>query len=104
VVSPTAPAITSKADLAQMLAWQRGQAIFDNTRLAAALYEMNRYSTSKLVIAGDGIADLRISGVFSFGDSNAFAQAVSRLLPVKTSGRDHGQVIFTPDTNRSITE
>ncbi|MGN6828586.1 FecR family protein [Paucibacter sp. M5-1] len=62
----------------QVLAWKRGEAVFDNASLPEALDEMNRYSAMPIV--GDpSLAALRISGLFKTGDSAGFAQAVAKL-------------------------
>ena len=102
VAAASLPPVITRADLAQLLAWQRGQAIFDNTRLATALYEMNRYSSRKLAITDAAIADLRISGVYNFGDNNAFAGAVAKLLPVTADfDRGHDRIDLVANKNRA---
>ncbi len=66
--------------LDQILAWKHGEAIFYNSSLNDAVFEMNRYSSTPIVLASDvGLADLRVSGVFKTGDSANFARAVSSL-------------------------
>jgi transmembrane sensor len=77
-----------KPDLSRLLAWQLGQAIFDNDSLANAIHEMNRYSTTKLEIADPVIADLRVSGVYRVGDNVLFARSISMLLPVAVRQED----------------
>ena len=62
----------------QVLAWKRGEAVFDNASLPQALAEMNRYSATPIV-ADPSLAALRISGLFKTGDSAGFAQAVATL-------------------------
>ncbi|MCX2865715.1 FecR domain-containing protein [Paucibacter sp. PLA-PC-4] len=62
----------------QVLAWKRGEAVFDNTSLPQALDEMNRYSATP-IMADPSLAPLRISGLFKTGDSAGFAQAVAKL-------------------------
>ncbi|MCX2865660.1 FecR domain-containing protein [Paucibacter sp. PLA-PC-4] len=62
----------------QVLAWKRGEAVFDNATLPQALAEMNRYSTTP-IMADPSLAVLRISGLFKTGDSASFAQAVATL-------------------------
>jgi transmembrane sensor len=71
-----------KPNLAPLIAWQMGQAIFDSETLADAAAEMNRYSTVRLVVEDPAVAKLRLSGVYRVGDNEAFAGSVSRLLPV----------------------
>lgn len=66
--------------LEQLLAWQRSEAVFDGATLAEAVAEMNRYSRTPLVLAGDlAGSDQRVSGQFRTGDNAAFAQALALL-------------------------
>lgn len=64
----------------QVLAWKRGEAIFDNASLADAVGEMNRYSATQIRLAEAAtLGGLRISGVFKTGDNVSFARAVAAL-------------------------
>ena len=90
-----------RPNLAPLLAWQTGQAIFENGRLSDAVAEMNRYSTTKLTIVGSDIGELRISGIYSVGDNLSFANSVSRLLPVKIVQED-GRIDILPDRTRQM--
>jgi transmembrane sensor len=63
--------------LEKATAWRRGQVILDDTPLAAAVAEMNRYSPIKLVIEQHEADSLLISGLFQAGDSASFARAVA---------------------------
>ena len=76
-------------NLDDLLAWQSGRAVFRDQTLASAAEEMNRYTERKLVVADPDVAALRLSGVYRVGDTAAFANAVSMLLPV--------HVVQTPD-------
>jgi transmembrane sensor len=60
-------------------AWRRGEVMLDDTALADAIAEMNRYSKSALVIDGDSIAALHVSGIYHTGDSEGFAETVAKL-------------------------
>jgi transmembrane sensor len=82
VVSDTGETHLDKPNLAPLLAWQMGQAVFDNEPLRDAIAEMNRYSVTKLVIEDPAIASLRLSGVYRVGDNRAFARSVAVVLPV----------------------
>lgn len=71
-----------KPDLARVTAWQHGRAVFDNDTLADAVAEMNRYSRRPIVIEGEAAAKMHVSGVYSTGDTEAFAKSLSTLLPL----------------------
>jgi len=50
--------------LSQINAWQRGKLIFRDQPLAEVVSELNRYSKARIVLNGDDIGQLRVSGVF----------------------------------------
>ena len=77
------PGRVDQPNMTSLLAWQTGQAIFDNSKLSKAVMEMNRYSTVKLTIADAQTGELRVSGIYYVGDNVAFANSVSKLLPIK---------------------
>lgn len=89
-----------RPNLAPLVAWQTGQAVFENETLADAAREMNRYSTVRLEIADPAIAGLRMSGVYRVGDNQAFARSVAALLPVRVQ-TFAGHLVFVPDPTRS---
>lgn len=81
-----------------VVAWQRGQVIFDHTPLAHAVSEMNRYSELKLRLDSEPAGQFLVTGVFRAGDTESFVQAVTAsyrmdAIPgsseiVLTGGRD----------------
>lgn len=77
--------------LEQVMAWQRSEAVFDDTSLADAVAEMNRYSRTTIVLVGKAATDgRRISGQYRAGDNTGFAQAVAALhglTVTRTAGR-----------------
>lgn len=60
-------------------AWRRGQAMFEDTPLADAVNELNRYGGPRLVVDDPRLAGMRISGVFATNDTGEFARAVAAL-------------------------
>lgn len=73
-----AHALVDRPRMDQVLAWRRGEAIFDDVSLAEAVAEMNRYSVRPLVLP-DALGGIRISGLFQTGDNARFARAVAKL-------------------------
>jgi transmembrane sensor len=71
-----------RPNLAPLLAWQTGQAIFDNETVTSAIREMNRYSEVKIAVDDATVGNLRLSGVYRVGDNAAFAHSIATLLPV----------------------
>lgn len=66
-------------------AWRRGEVMLDDTPLPEAVAEMNRYSKKPLVIDGNRIATLRVSGIYHTGDSEGFAQTAARLYGLQVT-------------------
>jgi transmembrane sensor len=77
-LASSAPPKVDRPPLERVTAWQRGQVAFDNTPLADAVAEMNRYSTVRLLVEDPSAAAIRVSGIFRAGDSADFAQAVAK--------------------------
>jgi transmembrane sensor len=90
-----------RPNLAPLLAWQTGQAIFENGRLSDAIAEMNRYSVTKLTIVDSDTGELRLSGIYAVGDNLSFANSISRLLPIKIV-QEEGRIDILPDRIRQM--
>ena len=74
VVSPTDPA--------RAKAWENGQLVFQDEPMDLAVERVNRYARAKLRIGDPSVGRLRISGVFTSGDTDAFVDGVTAVLPV----------------------
>jgi transmembrane sensor len=78
-------------DVGQVAAWRNGELVFNDTRLADAVAEINRYTNRPIELADAAIAEYRISGVFRASDPERFSRAMSEVLPVEaTLRRDEG--------------
>jgi transmembrane sensor len=71
------------ADPVRSLAWEAGQLVFANEPLAAAVERVNRYSDQKLRIGDAAAGAVRINGVFTAGDTDAFVEGVTEVFPVR---------------------
>ena len=76
------------ADIDHVDNWRRGRVYFNETPLRDAVADMNRYSTTRLVITTPGIADLPVSGVFRAGASDSFARALGMAYALRTQSHD----------------
>ena len=66
----------------RLLKWRDGLIEFDNTTLAEAVAEFNRYSAQTIRIEDPALARLPISGVFRTNSQRKFLEAVTSLHPV----------------------
>jgi transmembrane sensor len=76
------------SDPERVTSWRRGQVIFDNTRLADAVAEINRYSDTKIELTDPALADLRLSGGFATGHPAVFVEAITTYFPIRTRAAD----------------
>ncbi|AMC33498.1 FecR family protein [Janthinobacterium sp. B9-8] len=65
--------------------WRKGRLTFDNTTLADALAEFERYTPTGLSIAYPSLAKLRISGSFEVSKLKQFTTALPQVLPVRVN-------------------
>ena len=101
--SDETPAI-DRPSLEKVTAWRRGQVDLDETPLAEAATEMNRYSTLKLRVVQTEAARLPISGVFRAGDTEGFAEAVARSYALSVERRPHEIVLTGVPSQKSLSQ
>lgn len=63
--------------------WRKGLVRFENTPLADALRELERYGPTGLVIRNPAVATLPIGGSYPVDHPGEFARMVTQILPVK---------------------
>ena len=83
------PPIVDVPRLDEVMAWRRGEVVLDNTPLADAVAEMNRYGPGTIAV-DPAASNYRVSGIFRMGDTDAFVRAVAdlyRLRVVQTNDR-----------------
>lgn len=90
----------STVDVEQQLRWRDGFVEFNDTPLAEAVSEMNRYSTKQLIARSPQVANLRVSGVFRTGSPDRFAAIAGELLPVRKQALPDGTVELVPATQQ----
>ena len=73
-----------------LLAWRKGQLVFDNASLAEVAAEVSRYRAKPLVVNTPALAQLRLSSVFKTDDTDALLAALPRILPVAIKKRADG--------------
>ncbi len=83
----------AKTDVTRELSWLQRRLVFDNARLAAVVTELNRYSSTKIVLGEPSLASVRVSGVFGVDDPGSIAGALS----------NYGLVRIAESTNATIT-
>jgi transmembrane sensor len=80
--------VLDEPSIEAVTAWRMGEVMLDNTPLAAAVSEMNRYDRRSLVIDDPVISTVKISGVYHTGNSELFANMLARLYGFDVQDRD----------------
>ena len=87
-----------RPELSRVTAWERGRVEFEETPLADATAEMNRYNTIHIIVPDAEIARLRIGGVFRAGDSDEFVKIVTAAFALRADRRAHDIVLSRSTT------
>lgn len=87
-------------DAEHVTSWRSGQVIFENTRLADAVTELNRYSDTKIEIGDPQLAELKLSGAFATGKTAVFIEALTTYFPVEVIHSDQRGIILRARQNR----
>lgn len=74
--------------------WLSGRLVFEDQALSAAVAEFNRYSRRRMVLGGEQVARLRVSGVFRSDDPHAFVEALEELYPVAVDESSGGDIVI----------
>lgn len=93
MISAGAPPEVDEPSLDKVLAWQRREVAFDDTSLADAIAEMNRYSRKPLVLVTPEAASARVTGLFRAGDSLSFARAVGEAYQLEVA-EEGGRIVL----------
>ncbi len=79
--------------LSERLAWRKGLLIFDDTSLADAAAEFNRYNAEKIVIEGVGGKKFKLNGAIRVNDREEFARLARNLFGLRAEERNRETVI-----------
>ncbi|MGO3125837.1 MAG: FecR family protein, partial [Advenella sp.] len=78
-------------DLDNVLAWQRGKIVFENTSLAQAVSEINRYLDRPARLDAPELREYRIAGIFSVSDPQSLIDMLPQFAPVRVYRLHDGQ-------------
>jgi len=79
----------------RVISWRDGRLIFDDTSLREAVEEVNRYTSRPIVLQDVDLGALRISGVFSTGRGELFAEAIQALHELKIDLRNPEYILVS---------
>ena len=83
------------AEAERYLEWRDGFLTFDDTSLAEAAAEFNRFNTRKLELGDAAVADLRVGGNFRWSNAEGFAHLLEQGFPVRAERRADRIVLYS---------
>lgn len=86
----------SAANVDTMTAWRQGKVVFDAAPLEAIVAEMNRYRAQPVRLRASSLRSLRVAGVFSTDDPDAFLDVLPSLAPVTVLRLPDGRSEIVP--------
>lgn len=96
VPSSAAPPIVKAVDTMKVTGWTEGRVYFEDTPLAQAVDEMNRYSASKIVIGDPQLAAYRVNGMFRTGTQTSFVGALEAYFPIEAHADRQNRILLNP--------
>jgi transmembrane sensor len=86
----------AKADVTRELSWLHHQLVFDNARLDAVVAEINRYSSTKIVLGDPALAGVQVGGVFGVDDPGSVADALAHYGLVRVADSTAARITLLP--------
>lgn len=81
-------------DARALASWREGLLVLHDRDLRSAAAEMNRYDARHIEFADERTARMRISGAFRLGDAQAFAEALTDVLPIETTENTSHRIVL----------
>jgi transmembrane sensor len=79
--------------LAQTLSWRTGLLTFQDTPLAAAVAEFNRYNSRKLVLGDSRVGSLQVGGIFGATKIDTFVRLLEGGFPIQAQEEGNAIVL-----------
>jgi transmembrane sensor len=84
-----------ESDVEARLAWQRGLLVFEDEALQDALNEVDRYTTTKFVLADEKVRNVRIAGSFRTGDVDGLLASLRDKFRVDWERDAQGRIVLS---------
>lgn len=82
-------------DTEDAASWSTGRLHFSDVPLTSAVTEMNRYLTTRIMLADHATDAIRVSGTFDPGDASGFVAAMCTLYHLKASTQPDGTILIS---------
>jgi transmembrane sensor len=94
VASDEAIIINPEPKMDREVSWKNGLIIFEDDSLGQATAEVNRYVKTPIVLQDERLKQIRVSGAFRTGETDAFVEALQLQFPVKVVSRDNDRIVL----------
>ena len=88
--------VVSGEEMERRFSWLSGQLVFRNERLEQVITEISRYVPAQIIIEDPELKDVRISGRFEIGDTDALLEAIEVSFNVQASHIDNKIIHLSP--------
>jgi transmembrane sensor len=88
------------ADIHALTAWQRGELIFKDRPLGEVIARLERYRRGRIIIIGDDVRRLPVTGVFDIHDPDSALASLALALPISFQAMPGVAVIYS-NSNRT---
>ena len=90
------------ADIRELTAWQRGELSFKDQTLSKVVSELERYRRGRIILIGDDVRNLRVTGVFDIQDPVGALASLSLALPISVYSFPGLTVIYDASGRQSL--
>lgn len=77
----------------EFLSWRDGYVVFQQTPLAEAIAEFNRYNVQQIALADPSLGQLRIGGNFRLDNGSAFVHLIQVVFPIRATALGNAVVL-----------
>jgi transmembrane sensor len=93
--------VVNNTDVDRATIWQKGRVFFEDVPLSEAIAEMNRYSTTQIVLGHPSLQLFRVNGMFRTGQQPNFIDALQEYFPIKAIQESPNQILLKLEHQKS---
>jgi len=72
-----------RPNVANLVAWQRGEIVFDDAPMPEVVAELNRYGETQILLRDRGLEKLRVSGVFRSRETKDAVEMIAHMYGLR---------------------
>lgn len=82
------------ANVEHVTSWREGRVVFEDAPLSEAVAEINRYSTTQVLLTDAAMGNLRVNGMFRTGQVSSFVNALQDYFPIEARPADEEKILL----------